>query len=90
MHKANLILGEPNAVALQEVVDEYNLSIAEDKGVRKPGTIGSYTSAYRIIKAKGIAAYPERVELSLALYLQDYLVSLGEPKQFNEKGKKIS
>lgn len=35
-------------------------------------------------------AYPERVELSLALYLQDYLVSLGEPKQFNEKGKKIS
>lgn len=52
MHKANLILGEPNAVALQEVVDEYNLSIAEDKGVRKPGTIGSYTSAYRIIKAK--------------------------------------
>ena len=139
MHKANLILGEPNAVALQEVVDEYNLSIAEDKGVRKPGTIGSYTSAYRIIKAKGkiayesiistcckagynlsgdglcdkiirnlykiycfygdiglvkvlpimrgtepstlkakgIAAYPERVELSLALYLQDYLVSLG-------------
>ena len=152
MHKANLILGEPNAVALQEVVDEYNLSIAEDKGVRKPGTIGSYTSAYRIIKAKGkiayesiistcckagynlsgdglcdkiirnlykiycfygdiglvkvlpimrgtepstlkakgIAAYPERVELSLALYLQDYLVSLSEPKQFNEKGKKIS
>lgn len=152
MHKANLILGEPNAVALQEVVDEYNLSIAEDKGVRKPGTIGSYTSAYRIIKAKGkiayesiistcckagynlsgdglcdkiirnlykiycfygdiglvkvlpimrgtepstlkakgIAAYPERVELSLALYLQDYLVSLGEPQQFNEKGKKIS
>lgn len=152
MHKANLILGEPNAVALQEVVDEYNLSIAEDKGVRKPGTIGSYTSAYRIIKAKGkiayesiistcckagynlsgdglcdkiirnlykiycfygdiglvkvlpimrgtepstlkakgIAAYPERVELSLALYLQDYLVSLDEPKQFNEKGKKIS
>ena len=152
MHKANLILGEPNAVALQEVVDEYNLSIAEDKGVRKPGTIGSYTSAYRIIKAKGkiayesiistcckagynlsgdglcdkiirnlykiycfygdiglvkvlpimrgtepstlkakgIAAYPERVELSLALYLHDYLVSLGEPKQFNEKGKKIS
>lgn len=152
MHKANLILGEPNAVALQEVVDEYNLSIAENKGVRKPGTIGSYTSAYRIIKAKGkiayesiistcckagynlsgdglcdkiirnlykiycfygdiglvkvlpimrgtepstlkakgIAAYPERVELSLALYLQDYLVSLGEPKQFNEKGKKIS
>lgn len=152
MHKANLILGEPNAVALQEVVDEYNLSIAEDKGVRKPGTIGSYTSAYRIIKAKGkiayesiistcckagynlsgdglcdkiirnlykiycfygdiglvkvlpimrgtepstlkakgIAAYPERVELSLALYLQDYLVSLGEAKQFNEKGKKIS
>lgn len=152
MHKANLILGEPNAVALQEVVDEYNLSIAEDKGVRKPGTIGSYTSAYRIIKAKGkiayesiistcckagynlsgdglcdkiirnlykiycfygdiglvkvlpimrgtepstlkakgIAAYPERVELSLVLYLQDYLVSLGEPKQFNEKGKKIS
>lgn len=152
MHKANLILGEPNAVALQEVVDEYNLSIAEDKGVRKPGTIGSYTSAYRIIKAKGkiayesiistcckagynlsgdglcdkiirnlykiycfygdiglvkvlpimrgtepstlkakgIAAYPERVELSLALYLRDYLVSLGEPKQFNEKGKKIS
>ena len=152
MHKANLILGEPNAVALQEVVDEYNLSIAEDKGVRKPGTIGSYTSAYRIIKAKGkiayesiistcckagynlsgdglcdkiirnlykiycfygdiglvkvlpimrgtepstlkakgIAAYPERVELSLSLYLQDYLVSLGEPKQFNEKGKKIS
>lgn len=152
MHKANLILGEPNAVALQEVVDEYNLSIAEDKGVRKPGTIGSYTSAYRIIKAKGkiayesiistcckagynlsgdglcdkiirnlykiycfygdiglvkvlpimrgtepstlkakgIAAYPERVELSLALYLQDYLVSLGEPKQFNERGKKIS
>lgn len=152
MHKANLILGEPNAVALQEVVDEYNLSIAEDKGVRKPGTIGSYTSAYRIIKAKGkiayesiistcckagynlsgdglcdkiirnlykiycfygdiglvkvlpimrgtepstlkakgIAAYPERVELSLALYLQDYLVSLGAPKQFNEKGKKIS
>lgn len=152
MHKANLILGEPNAVALQEVVDEYNLSIAENKGVRKPGTIGSYTSAYRIIKAKGkiayesiistcckagynlsgdglcdkiirnlykiycfygdiglvkvlpimrgtepstlkakgIAAYPERVELSLVLYLQDYLVSLGEPKQFNEKGKKIS
>lgn len=42
------------------------------------------------LKAKGIAAYPERVELSLALYLQDYLVSLGEPKQFNEKGKKIS
>ena len=37
------------------------------------------------LKAKGIAAYPERVELSLALYLQDYLVSLGEPKQFNEK-----
>lgn len=57
MHKANLILGEPNAVALQEVVDEYNLSIAEDKGVRKPGTIGSYTSAYRIIKAKGKIAY---------------------------------
>ena len=39
------------------------------------------------LKAKGIAAYPERVELSLALYLQDYLVSLGEPKQFNEKRK---
>lgn len=35
MHKANLILGEPNAVALQEVVDEYNLSIAEDKGGKK-------------------------------------------------------
>lgn len=152
MHKANLILGEPNAVALQEVLDKYNLSIAEDKGARRPGTIGSYSSAYRIIKAKGktayesiistcckagynlsgdglcdkiimnlykiycfygdiglvkvlpimretmpntlkakgIAAYPERVGLSLALYMQDYLVSLGEPKQFNEKGKKIS
>lgn len=151
MHKANLILGEPNAVALQEVVDEYNLSIAEDKGVRKPGTIGSYTSAYRIIKAKGkiayesiistcckagynlsgdglcdkiirnlykiycfygdiglvkvlpimrgtepstlkakgIAAYPERVELSLALYLQDYLVSLGEPNSLTRKERKF-
>lgn len=42
------------------------------------------------LKAKGIAAYPERVGLSLALYMQDYLVSLGEPKQFNERGKKIS
>lgn len=152
MHKANLILGEPNAVALQAVLDRHKLSIAEDKGARKPGTIGSYSSAYKIIKAKGktayesiistcckagynlsgdglcdkiimslykiysfygdiglakvlpimretppstlkaegIAAYPKRVGLSLALYMQDYLVFLGEPKQFNERGKKIS
>lgn len=152
MHKANLILGEPNAVALQAVLDRHKLSIAEGKGARRPGTIGSYSSAYRIIKAKGktayesiistcckagynlsgdglcdkiimslykiysfygdiglakvlpimretppstlkaegIAAYPKRVGLSLALYMQDYLVFLGEPKQFNEKGKKIS
>lgn len=152
MHKANLILGEPNAVALQAVLDRHKLSIAEGKGARRPGTIGSYSSAYRIIKAKGktayesiistcckagynlsgdglcdkiimslykiysfygdiglakvlpimretppstlkaegIAAYPKRVGLSLALYMQDYLVSLGEPKQFNEKGKKVS
>ena len=152
MHKANLILGEQNAVALQAVLDRHKLSIAEDKGARKPGTIGSYSSAYKIIKAKGktayesiistcckagynlsgdglcdkiimslykiysfygdiglakvlpimretppstlkaegIAAYPKRVGLSLALYMQDYLVSLGEPKQFNERGKKIS
>ena len=152
MHKANLILGEPNAVALQEVLDKHKLNIAENKGTRKPGTIGSYTSAYNIIhakgkaafesvistcckagynlsgdglcdkiimslykiysfygdiglakvlpimkitepstlKAKGLAAYPERVGLSLALYMQDYLVSLGEPRQFNERGRKIS
>ena len=152
MHKANLILGEQNAVALQAVLDRHKLSIAEDKGARKPGTIGSYSSAYKIIKAKGktayesiistcckagynlsgdglcdkiimslykiysfygdiglakvlpimretppstlkaegIAAYPKRVGLSLALYMQDYLVSLGEPKQFNERGKNIS
>lgn len=42
------------------------------------------------LRAKGLAAYPERPAMSLALYMQDYLVSLGEPKQFNEKGKKVS
>ena len=42
------------------------------------------------LRAKGLAAYPERPCMSLALYMQDYLVSLGEPKQFNEKGKKVS
>ena len=42
------------------------------------------------LRAKGLAAYPERPGMSLPLYMQDYLVSLGEPKQFNEKGKKIS
>ena len=42
------------------------------------------------LRAKGLAAYPERPGMSLPLYMQDYLVSLGEPKQFNERGKKIS
>lgn len=42
------------------------------------------------LRAEGITAYPKRISMSLALYMQDYLVSLGEPKQFNEKGKKIS
>ncbi len=42
------------------------------------------------LRAKGLAAYPERIGLSLALYMQDYLVSLGEPRQFNERGRKIS
>lgn len=42
------------------------------------------------LRAKGLATYPERPGMSLALYMQDYLVSLGEPKQFNEKGKKVS
>lgn len=152
MHKANLILRESNAVAIQEVLDKYHLNIATNKGVRKPGTLGSYSTSYKIVsakgkvalesiistcckagynlsadglsdriilnlykiysfygdiglvkllpimretepstlKAKGLAAYPERPSLSLALFMQDYLIYLGESKQFDEKGKKIS
>jgi hypothetical protein len=42
------------------------------------------------LRAKGLAAYPERPGMSLALYMQDYLVSIGEAKMFNERGRKIS
>lgn len=152
MHKANLILGNPIAVDIQTVIDEYDLNVYESSGHKKAGVIGSYRriwsitkntgkhglsviidtcykagytlvtdglssyildSLYKIytfygdlglrkiipimretdpctLKAKGLAAYPERPAMSLALYMQDYLVSLGEPKQFNEKGKKVS
>lgn len=151
-HKAGLILKDPVCVAIQRVLDEYDLGISSYKGNQKAGMVGSYDLAYNIskssgyiglesivsvchkagytmeinglskyvlralytiymyygsvglfklvpimretepstLRAKGLAAYPERPEMSLPLYMQDYLVSLGEPKQFNEKGKKIS
>ena len=151
-HKAGLILKDPVCVAIQRVLDEYDLGISSYKGNQKAGMVGSYDLAYNIskssgyiglesivsvchktgytmeinglskyvlralytiymyygsvglfklvpimretepstLRAKGLAAYPERPGMSLPLYMQDYLVSLGEPKQFNEKGKKIS
>lgn len=151
-HKAGLILKDPVCVAIQRVLDEYDLGISSYKGNQKAGMVGSYDLAYNIskssgyiglesivsvchkagytmeinglskyvlralytiymyygsvglfklvpimretepstLRAKGLAAYPERPGMSLPLYMQDYLVSLGEPKQFNERGKKIS
>ena len=151
-HKAGLILKDPVCVAIQRVLDEYDLGISSYKGNQKTGMVGSYDLAYNIskssgyiglesivsvchkagytmeinglskyvlralytiymyygsvglfklvpimretepstLRAKGLAAYPERPGMSLPLYMQDYLVSLGEPKQFNERGKKIS
>ena len=152
MHNANLVLKNPIALGLQEVLDDYDLGIQGCKGWRKAGVIGSYDRAWKIVKksgkiafrsiidtchkagytmeanglssaildslykiyvfygelglrkvikimretdpetlkAKGLAAYPERAGISLALYMQDYLVSTGEVKMFNDKGKKIS
>lgn len=151
-HKAGLILKDPVCIAIQRVLDEYDLGISSYKGNQKAGMVGSYDLAYNIskssgyiglesivsvchkagytmeinglskyvlralytiymyygsvglfklvpimretepstLRAKGLAAYPERPGMSLPLYMQDYLVSLGEPKQFNERGKKIS
>lgn len=151
-HKTGLILKDPVCVAIQRVLDEYDLGISSYKGNQKAGMVGSYDLAYNIskssgyiglesivsvchkagytmeinglskyvlralytiymyygsvglfklvpimretepstLRAKGLAAYPERPGMSLPLYMQDYLVSLGEPKQFNERGKKIS
>lgn len=151
MHNANLILENPIALGLQEVLDAYDLAIQGCRGQRKAGIVGSYNRAWNIVKksgkvafrliidvcykagytmeanglsstildslykiyvfygeiglrklieimratdpetlkAKGLAAYPERSVMSLALYLQDYLVSTGEARKFDDRGKKI-
>lgn len=52
-HNANLILGEKTAVALQEVLDKYDVKIAYNTGKRRPGVLGSYSDTYKIVKGIG-------------------------------------
>lgn len=52
-HKANLLLENPIALDIQEVLDEYNLKIVSSTGQRNVGILGSYAIAWKITKTSG-------------------------------------
>lgn len=53
MHKARLLVGDKNAIILEKAFKDYECSIVSEKGSRNPGTLGSYTRAYNIVRQSG-------------------------------------
>lgn len=52
-HKANILLGDPVAIAIQEACDKFDLTWTNKTGQRGAKTLGSYTDAYEITKRSG-------------------------------------
>lgn len=53
MHNARLVLKDPTAVGLQELLNKYNISYSSKRGQRQSAVIGSYSMAYNIVKTNG-------------------------------------
>jgi len=57
-HKANLLLGDPDCVALQQVLDKYGIELNQSRkgkrgGRSKKGKFAAYTAALRVIRVHG-------------------------------------
>lgn len=52
-HLARVLKGDPTAVALDNMLNKYNLEFVDHTGQRKDSVLGSYTDTYAIAKRNG-------------------------------------
>lgn len=52
-HPARVIIGDPAAIALEEMFNKYHINYVDTKGKREESTLGSYPSTYEIAKRHG-------------------------------------
>lgn len=54
-HPARVLIGDPAAIALQNMFEKYNITYTDTRGCREKGVLGSYPTAYRIANSHGEA-----------------------------------
>lgn len=67
-HKANLLLGDPDCVALQKILDKYGLVLNQSRkghrgGRSKKGKFAAYSGSLRIIRSHGAEVLDNAVDI---------------------------